>query len=91
MSLHDPCPWLMSMRDVMVDLKRLHAGVVRDVMKDCDVVHTNSSSCQHLVPPLFQFVTDNISNIIAGYRTYTVIVIEWLSLFVLSQLEPVLH
>ena len=27
---------LLSMRDVMVDLKRLHAGVVRDVMK-CDM------------------------------------------------------
>ena len=35
-------------------------------------------SLQHLVPPLFQFVTDNVSNIIAVYRTHTVTVIKWL-------------
>ena len=37
-SLHDQCPWLMSMRDVMVNLEGLHAGVVRDVTTDCDMV-----------------------------------------------------
>ena len=32
-------PWLMPMRDVMVDPKRSHANVVRDVMTSYDMVH----------------------------------------------------
>ena len=43
MSSCDPCPWLMSMRDVMVDPKGSHADAVRDVMTDCNTVYAGSS------------------------------------------------
>ena len=43
MSSYDPCPWLMSMRDVMVDPKGSHANVVRDVMTDHNTVCAGSS------------------------------------------------
>ena len=53
--LRVPCPWLVSMRDVMVDLKRPCAVVVRDIMIKydtinydtvlCDFIHGRGSAC----------------------------------------------